>query len=97
MEAQLTAGAIEMIRNEQVKSEKDMVLILQVTQLRAYSSTLQQGTAKERYRMLLSDGTETQLGMLATTQNQLVNNEILRPGSIVRLNSFICNKIEERR
>ncbi|CAA7054917.1 unnamed protein product [Microthlaspi erraticum] len=97
MEVQLTAGAIEMIRNKQVKSEKDMVLILQVAHLKEYNSTLQKGLAKKRYRMSLSDGTEIQLGMLATTQNYLADENILQVGSIVRLNSFICNKIEERR
>ncbi|CAH2078559.1 unnamed protein product [Thlaspi arvense] len=96
MEDILTAGALLKINNGEVKSHDGMTPVLQVTELRSVMAQ-QMDPTKERFRMCLSDGIHIIQGMLGISQNDLVRNEILRVGSIVRLIQFICNKIQEKR
>lgn len=51
----------------------------------------------ERYRMLISDGVNSQQSMLATPLNALVKDGTLRAGSIVHLVETMCNTIQNRR
>ncbi|XP_013419280.1 replication protein A 70 kDa DNA-binding subunit isoform X2 [Lingula anatina] len=52
------------------------------------------GSATERFRLLLSDGVNSQSSaMLGTQLNYLVLNGELEDNSIVRLDKFICNTI----
>ncbi|CAN8231383.1 unnamed protein product [Cochlearia groenlandica] len=96
MENPLTSGAIEKISNREVKSDIEMIPILQVMELKLVK-TAQQEPAKERYRILLSDGTHLQQGMLGTVYNELVRTRVLQAGSIVRLTKFLCNEIQNKR
>ena len=51
----------------------------------------------ERYRLVLSDGTTWVQAMLATQLNELVKNNEIKKGTIVRLSEFICNVVQSRR
>lgn len=97
MEVILTPGTTKKMIDGQVTSEEDMIPVLQVTELKVVKSPQQGSSMRERFRMLLSDGTYLHEAMLATTQNQLVNEGILQVGSIVRLTRFVCSKIQTRR
>ncbi|KAL6985635.1 hypothetical protein U1Q18_019011 [Sarracenia purpurea var. burkii] len=93
MAINLTEGAIVMITGEEALPV-DFKPVLQVVDLRLVN-TQNQGTA-ERYRVLLSDGSHLQQGMLATQKNDLVRSQSIQKGSIVQLTQFICNRIQGR-
>lgn len=71
----------------------DINPILQVQDVRIVQTT---NSASERYRLLLSDGVFTVQGMLATQNNDLVKANKLVKGSVVKLNEFVCNRIQTR-
>ena len=81
--------------------------VLQVADLRldtakksaaeAAADSGQQQKKAERFRMLLSDGVDSQQFMLAAALNHLVTDGALHPGSIVQLQDITCNNIEGRR
>ncbi|CAF2130369.1 replication protein A 70 kDa DNA-binding subunit E [Brassica rapa] len=91
----LTAGVIEMIRNDTVKNHEHMKPVLQVTELKLF--TAQQEPSKERIRVLLSDGTAFIQGMLGITLNPLVKDGVLQVGSILRLDHFVCSEIQKKK
>jgi replication factor A1 len=95
MEVSLTAGAIGKIMNGEVTTEADMIPVLQVTDLKQIMA--QQDPTRERFRMVLSDGTYLHQGMLGTDLNNLVKEGTLQPGSIVRLTRFVGDVIKGRR
>ncbi|EOA15986.1 hypothetical protein CARUB_v10004104mg [Capsella rubella] len=95
MEVSLTAGAIGKIMSGEVTKEIDMMPVLQVTEVRQIKS--QQEPVRERFRMLVSDGTQLHQGMLGADLNHLVKSGTLQAGSIVRLTKFLCNVIKDRR
>lgn len=49
-----------------------------------------------RYRLTLTDGKQTVNAMLATQHNELVNSKRLRESSIVKLLSFMPNKLNDQ-
>lgn len=51
---------------------------------------------KERYRVMLSDGSFYLQGMLDTHLNELIRSKQLQKGSIVQLTEFVCNTICNR-
>lgn len=53
--------------------------------------------AGERYRILVSDGSETQQALLATQLNAIVKGGRLKDGSIVQLLEYICSTVQDRR
>ncbi|CAL9134919.1 unnamed protein product [Musa textilis] len=88
----LTRGAIAAISEGRVKDGvKPVVQVWEVKLVNTQQSTT------ERYRMLLSDGAHMQQAMLATQMNGLVKLGTLQKHSIVRLDEFICNVIQNRR
>lgn len=93
MAVTLTAGAITEICSgdfsEQLKP------VLQVIELKQVQS--QQHSNVERFRVVVSDGSFYQQGMLATQKNDLVSSGKLQKGSIVRLTQFICNVVQARK
>ncbi|RWW21335.1 hypothetical protein BHE74_00010527 [Ensete ventricosum] len=88
----LTQGAIGAI--SEGRAEEGTRPVVQVWDVKLVNT--QQSTT-ERYRMLLSDGTHMQQAMLATQMNGLVKSGALQKYSIVQLNEFICNVIQNRR
>ncbi|GAB2296114.1 hypothetical protein Dimus_030248 [Dionaea muscipula] len=89
----LTEGAIERINN----GDNDLRPFLQVTDIRLVPSTNQNASSPERFRMLLSDGTQSQQSMLATQRNELIKSGRLQTGSIVQLVHYVCNLIQGRK
>ncbi|KAF7829144.1 replication protein A 70 kDa DNA-binding subunit A [Senna tora] len=94
MAVNLTEGAITIMCRDDFSSE-DLKPVLQVIDLKLVQS--QQHSATERYRLVLSDGTYYQQGMLATQKNELVNSGRLQKGSVVKLTQFICNVVQNRK
>lgn len=90
----LTEGAIALLSSGEAPGT-DVKPVLQVADIRLVN-TQNQNNNNERYRILLSDGTFTQQGMLATQMNELVRSEKLQKGSIVQLTQFVCNLIQNR-
>lgn len=91
----LTEGAIAMLSDRESQQNTDLKPVLQVMDVRLVN-TQNHTNATERYRLLLSDGVNTQQGMLATQRNELVNSKRLQNGSIVQLTQFVCNVIQNR-
>lgn len=69
--------------------------VLQVIELKLVQS--QQNSNVERYRLVLSDGSHYQQGMLATQKNELIYSGRLQQGAIIRLTQFICNVVQNRK
>ncbi|KAJ7953349.1 Replication protein A subunit [Quillaja saponaria] len=95
MAVNLTEGVIAMMCRDEPMSD-DMKPVVQVTDLRLLQQP-QQRSATDRYRLVISDGSHSQQGMLATQKNELVSSGKLQKGSIVQLNSFVCNVVQNRR
>lgn len=51
---------------------------------------------KERYRVMLSEGSFHLQGMLYSRRNELIKSGQLQKGVIVQLTEFVCNKIRDR-
>ncbi|ONK66128.1 uncharacterized protein A4U43_C06F4430 [Asparagus officinalis] len=64
--------------------------VVQVIELKAVGSG-------ERYRILVSDGSETQQALLATQLNEIVKGGRLKIGSVVQLLEYICSTVQSRR
>ncbi|KAG7605014.1 Replication protein A 70 kDa DNA-binding subunit C [Arabidopsis thaliana] len=98
MAVSLTEGVIMKMLNGEVTSETDMMPVLQVTELKLIQSKLHQNQeSSNRYKFLLSDGTDLAAGMLNTSLNSLVNQGTIQLGSVIRLTHYICNLIQTRR
>ncbi|CAH8390278.1 unnamed protein product [Eruca vesicaria subsp. sativa] len=93
MAASLTAGAIAKMLNEKVKSEKEMMPILQVTELKMVQRARQN---QETYKLSLSDGIQSQDGILNANLNLLVKQGKIQVGSVLRLSRFVCNNVQSR-
>jgi replication factor A1 len=52
--------------------------------------------ASDRYRMMVSDGSNFLQAMLATQLNQLVQDDLIKPRCLVKLDEFICNTVHDR-
>ncbi|XP_021275893.1 LOW QUALITY PROTEIN: replication protein A 70 kDa DNA-binding subunit A [Herrania umbratica] len=102
MGVNLTGGAVGRIINREVASEKDLKPVLQVIELKRFTTSKnqqqqqQEPKKSERFRLLLSDGSLAQQGMLTTNKNELVKSSKLQVGSIVQLTQYICNVIQDR-
>ncbi|XP_054791912.1 LOW QUALITY PROTEIN: replication protein A 70 kDa DNA-binding subunit A-like [Prosopis cineraria] len=94
MAANLTGGAIITMCRDDFSCE-DLKPVLQVIDLKLVQS--QQHNNTERYRLVLSDGSHYQQGMLATQKNELVHAGRLQKGSVVKLTQFICNVVQSRK
>ena len=97
----LTEGAImKMCRGELKAEDEGVKPILQVIEVMQVVTKAQQqptnSSSTERYRVVLSDGTHQQQGMLATQKNHFVKDGKLQKGSIVRLTHFVCNEVQRR-
>lgn len=94
------------IINREVTTEKELKPVLQVIELKEVQTTAknpqqqqqqqQEPKKSERFRLLLSDGSLMQQGMLATNKNELVKSSLLQVGSVVQLTQYICNVIQDR-
>lgn len=89
MPCKLTENALEMM----FSGNTGLKPVLQVTDIRSIHT---QHSTAERYRLLLSDGSCRRQGMLATQCNNLVRNQQLQIGSIVQLNQYQVNSINDR-
>ncbi|KAF5740448.1 replication protein A 70 kDa DNA-binding subunit E [Tripterygium wilfordii] len=88
----LTEGAVGALGGG--ATAEDFKPMMQVTDLKQVQTKQQQAT--ERFRVLLSDGSQLQQGMLATHLNNLVHSQKLQRGSIVTLNDYSCSVIQGR-
>ncbi|XP_062146225.1 replication protein A 70 kDa DNA-binding subunit E-like [Alnus glutinosa] len=95
MAINLTEGAIMMMCRGELKAE-EVKPVVQVIDVKQVSTQAQQHSNTERYRVLLSDGSHHQQGMLATQMNALVKDGRLQKGSVVQLTQFVCNVVQNR-
>ncbi|KAM1787213.1 hypothetical protein FF1_037355 [Malus domestica] len=99
MDVRLTEGAIMKMCTEEL-NDGSFQPILQVMDVKlvhtAARNGAQPGQDKERYRVVISDGSHYQQGMLGTQKNTLVRQGMLQSGSIVCLKQFTCNAIQNR-
>uniref|UniRef100_A0A2N9HL65 Replication factor-A protein 1 N-terminal domain-containing protein n=1 Tax=Fagus sylvatica TaxID=28930 RepID=A0A2N9HL65_FAGSY len=97
MAINLTEGAImKMCRGELKAEDEGLKPVLQVIEVMQVITKAQQPSSTERFRVVLSDGTHQQQGMLATQKNHFVKEGKLQKGSIVRLTHFVCNEVQKR-
>ncbi|KAL0692969.1 hypothetical protein Bca4012_060149 [Brassica carinata] len=97
MAANLTAGAIAKMLNGEVTTENEMMPVLQVTELKLIQQVRKNQESTERYKLSLSDGIQSQEGILNTTLNLLVKQGRIQIGSVLRLTRFVSNNIQIRR
>ncbi|KAL4564981.1 hypothetical protein LXL04_029061 [Taraxacum kok-saghyz] len=99
MAINLTAGAISLLTSGEWQ-KMDLKPVLQLMDLRMVQTQNTTGGGAnnkgDKYRVLLSDGSFHQQGMLATQLNDLVTSQKMQKGSIVQLNQFVCNTIRGR-
>ncbi|CAN7043395.1 unnamed protein product [Brassica rapa subsp. trilocularis] len=96
MAANLTAGAIGKMLNGEV-TEKEMMPIVQVTELKLIQQARKNQESMERYKLSLSDGIQSQEGILNNTLNLLVKEGRIQIGSVLRLTHFVTNSVQTRR
>eukprot|EP00301_Raphidiophrys_heterophryoidea_P007493 c12894_g4_i1.p1 GENE.c12894_g4_i1~~c12894_g4_i1.p1 ORF type:complete len:249 (-),score=63.67 c12894_g4_i1:70-747(-) len=90
---QLSSGAINQIWS----GLKDFKPILQVVDIRKIGrSQAANSPASERFRLVLSDGTHYQQGMLATQKNNVMDDGLTQ-FCIVQLDQFQCSNVQARR
>ncbi|KAL6556466.1 hypothetical protein OROGR_005754 [Orobanche gracilis] len=89
----LTEGAVPMLSSGDAQGT-DIKPVLQIADIRLVKTQNQNNV--ERYRIVLSDGSFAQQGMLATQLNDLVRSEKLHKGSIIQLTQFVCNIVQKR-
>ncbi|KAJ0252673.1 Replication protein A 70 kDa DNA-binding subunit C [Hirschfeldia incana] len=98
MAANLTAGAIAKMLSGEVTGEKEMTPILQVTEIKMIQQARRnQELTIERYKVAVSDGIQSQEGMLSAASNALVKQGSIQIGSILRLTRFNCSPVRNRR
>ncbi|CAN0906747.1 Replication protein A 70 kDa DNA-binding subunit C [Linum grandiflorum] len=95
----LTESAISLITGG--TSMVDLQPILQVTELKQVHAKLQpqpqpQAQPTERFKLVLSDGSHLQQAMLGTQINDLVKDNKLRAGSVIKLVKFTCTTVQHR-
>ncbi|XP_066318455.1 replication protein A 70 kDa DNA-binding subunit C-like isoform X2 [Miscanthus floridulus] len=102
--AQLTPGAVQAIANGAVPAALQPVLqVLEVCRIATTKSGNSSAnpnpipSERERYRLILSDGINAHQAILATAFNPFVRDGTLRAGTIVHLNEFICDTIQDKR
>lgn len=93
----LSEGAIEVISEPGFDQNKDpdykpVLQVLDVRLVNNKSST----SNSERYRLVLSDGVQSQQGMLAIQLNDLVRSQRLQRGSIVQLITLANSVVQNR-
>ncbi|KAK3226940.1 hypothetical protein Dsin_006802 [Dipteronia sinensis] len=96
---ELTENTIALICKGDVTSDNDLIPVVQVLELKLVVSKQQQQQQQQqqqRFRMVLSDGSLSQQGMLATQRNELVTSGLLQIGSVIRLTKYTCNVIQNR-
>ncbi|XP_056844966.1 replication protein A 70 kDa DNA-binding subunit C isoform X2 [Raphanus sativus] len=97
MAGKLTAGAIGKMLSGEVSTDKEMMPILQVTELKLIQQPRKNQDSMERYKLSLSDGIQSQEGILNTTLNLLVKQGKIQVGSVLRLTRFFSNNVQFRR
>lgn len=84
MAVNLTANAIASMNGGDLNL-KPLVQVLEVKGI---------GDSQDRYRILISDGVETQQAMLATQLSDRVRSGRLRKGSVVQLIDYISSTVQ---
>uniref|UniRef100_UPI001CB88CD4 replication protein A 70 kDa DNA-binding subunit A-like n=1 Tax=Erigeron canadensis TaxID=72917 RepID=UPI001CB88CD4 len=92
MEVKLTEGSITVLSSDKWQ-EMGVKPVLQLYQIRLLNKP---GSNPERYRLILSDGSYCQQGMLATQHNHLVTSDCLKKGSVILLKEFACSLVHNR-
>ncbi len=54
-------------------------------------------SGSERWRLTLSDGKLLANGMLATQLNSMVHSPEIQVGTLIQLDEFVCNRVQNKR
>lgn len=92
--ASLTHNAISTMMADNNRPDQPRP-ILQVLDIRKIGQ--QNGNSAERYRVVLSDGQFLQQAMLATQLNELITSQQLEIFSIVRVDDWMVNQVQNRK
>jgi replication factor A1 len=87
---ELTRDAIQLI----LAGQTDLQAVVQVTDIRPIGN---QSGPQERFRLALTDGSQTQQAMLATQLNDFVKTGRVKKNSILMLQEYICNTVQNRK
>ena len=99
MSFQLTAGICQ--RLQAVKNEEEQAVLsqspitLQVLSIKKVGAT--SSATSDRYRIIVSDGEHFVQAMLATHVNKLVEDGEVVKNSIVVIDKFTCNFVQDKR
>lgn len=99
MASPLTAGACQTLYfTEPPPDSSTLTPTLQVLSIKKINAQPGAATANvDRYRIILSDGNYFIQSMLATQMNHLVTNKDIDKNSVIKLNGFACNAVQNRR
>eukprot|EP00177_Eucheuma_denticulatum_P005508 GFKZ01010015.1.p1 GENE.GFKZ01010015.1~~GFKZ01010015.1.p1 ORF type:complete len:662 (+),score=94.54 GFKZ01010015.1:285-2270(+) len=93
-DTQISHGAISKIYTTNDVTSRPIVQICEIKKISPPNAST---NAPSRYRLAISDGEHFQQAMLATQLNALINQGQIKVFSLVRLNDFICNKLQNKR
>ena len=100
MSSELTGGICERIHN--IKSDEEQELLtqttptLQILSIKKVNNT-SSSTSPDRWRIILSDGVHFLQGMLATQLNKLVEDNVIGKNTIIVIEKFSCNFVQDKR
>lgn len=99
MSFQLTTGICERLAN--IKSDEEQEALsqtpptLQVLSIKKVAAT--SATVSDRYRVIVSDGEHFLQAMLATHVNKMIEDGEVVKNSIVVIDKFTCNYVQDKR
>ena len=91
--AQLSSGCIRAIYQGQ-EPKQPIVQIIDIKKIQGPSG---QQNQQERFRLVISDGSHFQQAMVSTQLNELIHTQTIATQSLVRLDDYLCNTVQERR
>jgi replication factor A1 len=99
MSLQLTTGICERLHTTQSDEEQESLAqsspTLQILSIKKVGASA--ATAADRYRVIVSDGEHFLQAMLATQLNKLVEDEEIGKNTIIVIDKFTCNFVQDKR
>ncbi len=91
---EITQGAVTHI---DITKDTSMRPVLQITELKKLNLPTANPNSPPRFRLAVSDGEKYMPAMLATQLNNLVFDLFIHLNSLIRLNDYICNEVQNMR
>lgn len=95
---QLTTGICMQLNGVSSEAEQEQLCAAHPTvQILSIKKVGQSGNTVDRYRVIVSDGEYFLQAMLATQVNKLVEDGTLMKNSVVVIDKFTCNYVQEKK